>query len=149
MNHDFQVKGYWQGGRGGVGEVAGDHVITRISLPLALGGAARGTNPEEMLVSTAAACFLITLGIVLEKRGIAFDRLDVTSIGTMDAEKLKFTKLVHQPTIHILSSVTADQRATLGDAVKLAEKMCLISNAIRGNVEVDVTWSDANCELAS
>src|SRR5215470_15421504 len=104
MQHEFRITGHWQGGRAGVGETAAEHVSTMISLPRELGGAARGTNPEEMLFSTAAACYLITLGIILEERGIATERLEVVSTGTMDDEKLRITRIVHAPKVVLASA---------------------------------------------
>jgi peroxiredoxin-like protein len=146
MKHEFQVTGHWQGGRAGQGETAAQHVSTMISLPKELGGAARGTNPEEMLFSTAAACYLITLGIILEKRGIPTERLEVITTGTMDDEKLKITKIVHEPKIRLMSAPTAEQQTSIAEAIHRAEQMCLISNAIRGNVEVVVLSTEATCE---
>lgn len=131
-----------------MGETAAQHVSTMISLPRELGGSARGTNPEEMLFSTAAACYLITLGIILEKRGIATERLEVVSTGTMDDEKLKITRIVHEPKVKLASAPTAEQRSSIAEAIRRAEQMCLISNAIRGNVEVAVVWSEASLECS-
>ena len=139
MQHEFLVTGHWQGGRAGVGETAAQHVSTMISLPRELGGSARGTNPEEMLFSTAAACYLI-------KRGIATERLEVVSTGTMDDEKLKITRIVHEPKVKLASAPTAEQRSSIAEAIHRAEQMCLISNAIRGNVEVAVVWNEASLE---
>ena len=117
-----------------------------ISLPKELGGAACGTNPEEMLFTTAAACYLITLGIILEKRNIAAERLEVVTTGTMDDEKLKITRIVHEPRVRLAAAPTAEQRTSLTEAIHRAEQMCLVSNAIRGNVEVAVVWNEASCE---
>jgi peroxiredoxin-like protein len=146
MQHEFRVTGHWQGGRAGQGETAAQHVSTMISLPQELGGSARGTNPEEMLFTTAAACYLITLGIILEKRGIATERLEVVTTGTMDDEKLKITKIVHAPKVVLMAAPSAEQKTSLAEAIHRAEQMCLISNAIRGNVEVTIVWNEASCE---
>jgi len=129
-----------------VGQTAGEHVNTMISLPKGLDGAARGTNPEEMLASTAAACYLITLGIILEKREIAAERLEVTSTLTMDAQKIKITKLVHEPKVKLTSAPTAEQRSSIANAIERAEQMCPIANAIRGNVEIVVVSNEATIE---
>ena len=140
MNHEFTVVGSWEGGRAGLGEIRGEHATTLMSLPRELGGSARGTNPEEMIAATAASCFLITLGIVLEKRGVPVERLEVSTRLTLDAEKLKLTRLVHTPSVRLGAGASDEQRAALGDALLRAEKMCLISNALRGNVEISVDW---------
>jgi hypothetical protein len=55
MQHEFRVTGHWQGGRAGQGETVAEHVSTMISLPKELGGAGRGTNPEEMDVDLEPA----------------------------------------------------------------------------------------------
>lgn len=136
--HEFKVTGHWEGGRGGVGEVQAEHVSTIISLPKSISGSGRGMNPEEMLAATAASCYLATLAIILEKRGIAFARLAVDSICVMDAEKLKISSLTHHPRVELTPGAAAVDKAALTDALHRAEKMCLISNAIRGNVEINL-----------
>lgn len=148
MQHHFQVEGRWQGGQAGNGSISAEHVSTTISLPAALGGSAKGTNPEEMLLGTAAACYLATLAIALEKRGIHPQGLRVQSTGTLDVAKLRITQLVHEPRIQVAIAPTPEQKLAMAEAVHKAEQICLISKAIRGNVEVEVRWDDEACEIA-
>jgi peroxiredoxin-like protein len=117
-----------------------------VSLPRELGGIARGTNPEELLVNTAASCYLITLAIILEKRGIPAERLDIISTGTMDDEKIKITKLVHEPKIKLASAPTVEQLSSIAEAIQRAEQMCPIAKAIRGNVEIVIVSNEATIE---
>jgi peroxiredoxin-like protein len=137
--HDYIIDASWTGGRAGQGETHAKHVSTLVSLPAEIGGAAIGLNPEEMLGQTAGACFLITLAIVLEKRGVPFEKLAVRSTVTFDAERLKVTRIAHAPVVTFGAAATAEQRAGLADAFHRAEQFCVISNAIRNNVEVTVS----------
>lgn len=63
--HDFKVKTSWQGGRNNVGNVQGDILSENISIPASLGGVGIGTNPDEMLVSAASSCYIISLAATL------------------------------------------------------------------------------------
>ena len=63
--HDFKVQTSWQGGRNNVGNVQGDILSENISIPASLGGVGIGTNPDEMLVSAASSCYIISLAATL------------------------------------------------------------------------------------
>ena len=68
VRHDFKVKTEWLGGREEVGKLRGDIINENISIPSSLGGM-EGTNPDELLVSAASSCYIISLAATLEKSG--------------------------------------------------------------------------------
>ncbi len=58
---NLQYKTNWSGGRESVGDLKGDVLSEQISIPSGLGGNGTGTNPDELLVSAASSCYIISL----------------------------------------------------------------------------------------
>lgn len=103
VKHDFKVKTKWQGGRDKVGTVKGDIIESQISIPSSLGGKGIGTNPDEMLVSAASSCYIISLAATLERAGYTDIQIHQQSIGTASFENGKFQMdcITHYPEIHV------------------------------------------------
>lgn len=138
MEHLFQLKAVWNGGRNSEGTIESGNLKTAISIPQPMGGPGVGTNPDEMLLGAAATCYLITLAASLERSGVETENLTLDSEGTVDVTNNIFTykKIVHRP--HITLKADADEH-TIERAKLLAEKAessCMISRAIAGNVEL-------------
>lgn len=89
--HDFKVKTSWQGGRNNVGNVQGDILSENISIPASLGGVGIGTNPDEMLVSAASSCYIISLAATLERAKFTDISIEQQSIGTACLNNGKFS----------------------------------------------------------
>ncbi|MBO3098779.1 OsmC family protein [Gelidibacter pelagius] len=54
-------------------------------------GEGKSTNPDELLAAAHAGCFAMALSLILGKEGYTADALDVSSVVTMDADKLELT----------------------------------------------------------
>ncbi|MCK9910258.1 OsmC family protein, partial [Microbacteriaceae bacterium K1510] len=84
-------------------------------------------------------CYLITLAAVLEKRQSAVQSLTLQSEGivTREGGNLTFSRIVHRPTIVL---VHGDEKAveTATQAAHRAEQACMVSKALKGNVEIIV-----------
>ncbi len=89
--HDFKVQTSWQGGRNNVGNVQGDILSENISIPASLGGVGIGTNPDEMLVSAASSCYIISLAATLERAKFTDISIEQQSIGTACLNNGKFS----------------------------------------------------------
>lgn len=138
--HKFLLTASWNGGRLGQGKIAVGNLKSTVSVPKELDGPGDGTNPEEMLVGAAATCYLITLAAVIERRGLALDELTLTTEGTVVTEGgLHFDKITHYPNIVLKNSSTDDDVKTAEAAAHRAEQACMISKALKGNVEVSVS----------
>ncbi|MBX6396211.1 MAG: SACOL1771 family peroxiredoxin [Alicyclobacillaceae bacterium] len=137
--HRFVLTASWRGGRNGEGEIACGNLRTVVSAPKEMDGPGVGTNPEELLLGAAATCYLITLAAVLERRELPVADLTVTSEGTVGTEGgLRFQKIVHRTRIRLSAGATAEQVEAARQAAERAEQACMISKAVRGNVEVSV-----------
>jgi peroxiredoxin-like protein len=135
----FHLQAKWSGGRNGEGYIESGNLATRVSAPKELDGPGIGTNPEEMLIGAAATCYIITLAAVLEKRELPLVELTLKSEGVLSKEGgLHFTKLIHRPHIVLRQGTTEEQIKTAQLATERAEHACMISKALRGNVEISV-----------
>ncbi|MGC5324766.1 OsmC family protein [Brevibacillus sp. SYSU BS000544] len=137
--HFFHMEANWRGGRLSTGELKGNGMQATISVPAELGGPGQGTNPEEMLIGSAMTCYLITLAAILDKRQIPVESITLHSEGKLTVEEgnLGFRAIIHRPTIRLnQQDEKILQNAT--HAAHRAEQLCMISKALRGNVEVTV-----------
>ncbi|MGX0909608.1 SACOL1771 family peroxiredoxin [Staphylococcus caprae] len=140
VKHDFKVKTKWQGGRDKVGTVKGDIIESQISIPSSLGGKGIGTNPDEMLVSAASSCYIISLAATLERAGYTDIQIHQQSIGTASFVNGKFQidRITHYPEIQVNEANKANLEKRLSKLLEIADRNCMISNSIRNNVEVDI-----------
>ncbi|NEW04588.1 hypothetical protein GK047_00935 [Paenibacillus sp. SYP-B3998] len=135
--HEFGLKATWSGGLYGMGMIQTGSLASSISIPAPLGGPGVGTNPEEMLLGAASTCYLITLGALLERQGI--DQLQLTSQLFVSMKPvMKVSKLIHRPIILVASQTSEDEWDKIKKSAIRAEQTCMISKALRGNVEIVV-----------
>jgi peroxiredoxin-like protein len=135
----FHVEAVWHGGRLGTGELKAGGLQTAISVPVEQGGPGVGTNPEELLIGAAMNCYIITLAAILEKRNFKVQSLTMKSEGilTVESGNLGFRQIVHRPTVVLAEGDEKTVEATIHAAYR-AEQVCMISKAMRGNVEITV-----------
>lgn len=138
--HSFHLKADWPGLRNDVGTIETGNLQTEISIPRELDGPGTGTNPDEMLLGAAATCYLITLAAMLERSKINKEALTMESEGLVDMTNgvLTYKKIIHRPKL-ILKKDASERDFSM--AQKLAEKAegsCMITRAIKGNVEVEL-----------
>ncbi|MCO4446066.1 OsmC family protein [Staphylococcus aureus] len=138
--HDFKVQTSWQAGRNNVGNVQGDILSENISIPASLGGVGIGTNPDEMLVSAASSCYIISLAATLERAKFTDISIEQQSIGTacLNNGKFSMSKIVHHPHIEIPSDQIAQLEKRLPKLITIADNNCMISNAVRNNVDIKI-----------
>lgn len=138
MKHHFTMKLDWPGGRNNIGELEAHKLKTKVSIPKEMDGPDVGTNPDEMLLGASATCYIISLGAMLERANIEAV-LSAESTGIVDVTNGVFTyeRIEHVVTIRLQD----DNEANRNKALLLAEKAegtCMISKALKGNVEIIV-----------
>ncbi len=136
--HHFHLHAHWPGNRNDVGDIQSGNLITKISIPTEMDGPGVGTNPDEMLLGAAATCFIITLAAMMERSNLEKIDLKMDSEGIVDVTNGVFTykEIIHRPQIILKEDASErDQKLALKLAEK-AEKSCMISRAIAGNVEL-------------
>ncbi|MBM7587766.1 peroxiredoxin-like protein [Bacillus pakistanensis] len=136
--HHFHLKAYWPGLRNDIGNIEAENLKTQISIPPEMNGPGIGTNPDEMLLGAAATCYIITLAAMLERSKIHKMSLTMDSEGIVEEMNgvITYKKIIHRPHL-VLHQEATDKQVQL--AQKLAEKAeasCMITRAIKGNVDV-------------
>ncbi|QSO54409.1 OsmC family protein [Alicyclobacillus curvatus] len=97
---------------------------------------AQATSPEEMLLSAAASCYLLTLRTLLSNRNISVASIELhTEARVINDGGLRFDSIVHRPTM-VLERLEDEVR--LRRLAAHAEHACMVSCALRGNVTVSV-----------
>ncbi len=91
------------------------------------------TSPEELLAGAHAACFSMALSNELSSRGHVPTRVAVTAAATFDDGKITTMRL------DVDADVPGTDEAAFGEALAAAEQSCPVSNALRGNVYIEVT----------
>lgn len=135
--HYFHLKADWPGNRNDIGDIQAQNLQTKISIPSEMDGPGIGTNPDEMLLGAATTCYIITLAAMLERSHIEKRSLVVESSAVVDVTNGVFTykKIIHRPTLEIVNE--KDVRMANRLLLK-AEDTCMISRALRGNVEIEL-----------
>lgn len=134
--HRFTLQTNWQGGRNDVGTLEAEHLKTVISVPPEMDGPGVGTNPDEMLLGAAATCYIISLAAMLEIAKIKA-KLSMESDGIVHVVNGVFTyqQIIHKLSIHLDEDNDKHRRMAERLAHK-AERTCMISKALKGNVEI-------------
>jgi peroxiredoxin-like protein len=140
MSHRFFINGTWEGDRNGSGIIqSAGGLNTAVSAPKEFDGPGIGSNPEELLISSANTCYMITLAAMFSNRKMKVEKLAVVSEGVLEKEegKMKFKRIIHRPEITISSSenVTVEKLQEL--AIR-AEEKCFISITLRNSLEFSV-----------
>ncbi len=138
--HTFEVESIWTGDADGDGMLKGPDFHLDYNRPACLGGPGNQTNPEEMLVAAVVSCYSITLAGMAEGRRLPVTRIDVASEGDVvrgEDRRLKFTAIRLRPRIFTTSTDEVQQQKIL-DSAHRAEDYCLVSQAMRGIVEITV-----------
>jgi peroxiredoxin-like protein len=131
------LKTVWYGNTKGNGKIQTNNLETNIAIPEALGGSGEGAEPKGLLVSSAVACYTMTLVAILEARKLPVARL------TMDSEasnsKEEGFKIIHYPHIILSANATEDQIQLANRAIMAADKGCAVGNMLKkADVQIEI-----------
>lgn len=110
----------------------------------ALEGKAGVVNPEELLLSAVAACFVQTWAIFIGKLSLPIPapRVDLACALAKDpAGGYRITRI--DVAARVPPALLAERRADVDKSLSLAEKYCIVSKAVRGSVPVSVAAAPA------
>lgn len=138
--HHFHLIANWPGLRNDIGTIDAGNLITEVSIPPEMDGPGVGTNPDEMLLGAAATCYIITLAAMMERSKLDKEALTMESVGIVDVTKgvITYRKIIHKPHIVLKSDATEKDEVLAQKLAEKAETSCMISRAIKGNVEVEL-----------
>ena len=108
-----------------------------VSFPRRIGDAEGVTSPEELIAAAHASCYAMALNATLGRKGVQASKTDVTATVTADKGDagIKITNSKLTVVAHGLSGIPKEQFA---EVAREAESKCPVSNALRGNLQIDV-----------
>jgi osmotically inducible protein OsmC len=95
------------------------------------------TSPEELIAAAHASCFAMAFSNTLAEQGNEPEELNISAICTFDADQLKVTTMV----LDVHGQVPGLDAEGFQNAAEQAEQGCPVSNALRGNVDIQVNAS--------
>jgi organic hydroperoxide reductase OsmC/OhrA len=133
----FPISVRWRGGRLVHADARDKDSLELATPPEFLGGLVGYWSPEDLLVASAASCFILTLAAVVERRETPLIDATVTATGHMsrrDDGRFGFTVIEIDA---LLETIPGAEQAVSRAAVA-AEERCLISQALDVPVHVAV-----------
>jgi osmotically inducible protein OsmC len=111
-----------------------------VAFPKRIGEPGGQTSPEELIAGAHAICFAMVVNAAIGKKGGSIAKTTVTCTVTADKSdagiKITTSKLDVKA-----EGVKGVEPGAFEAFVKEAEKGCPVSNALRGNVDIQVTAS--------
>ena len=95
------------------------------------------TSPEELIAAAHASCFAMAFSNTLAEQGNEPEELNISAVCTFDADQLKVTTMV----LDVSGRVPGLDAEGFQNAADQAEQVCPVSNALRGNVDIQVNAS--------
>jgi len=103
-------------------------------------GDGKSTNPDELLAAAHAGCFAMALSLILGEAGFTADSLEVTSVVTMNADKLELTGS-HLTLKARIPNISKDKFMECANA---ASDNCPVSNALSLKITLDAELEKNN-----
>ena len=123
------IKLVWNGEVTGDGTIESGQLNTDIAIPTPLGGSGEGANPKDLLVSSAATCYLTTLVSILQNRDIPVEAKEMHS--DMEIGEDKSMTIIHQPRLTLSSDAVTEDKAAAEKAMDGANKACFIGKVLK------------------
>ncbi|CAN5629745.1 SACOL1771 family peroxiredoxin [soil metagenome] len=140
--HEYPLNVAWTGGRGGSGTITplASGFEIPIAVPPEFQGPGGATNPEELLTSAIAGCYSITFGIIAANRRLPIVSVRTEALGEVEQDGANFAykRVTLRPTITLASGATDQQVAQTTEFAHKADLYCIVTNAVRGKVEVTI-----------
>jgi organic hydroperoxide reductase OsmC/OhrA len=108
----------------------------RVGPPPQFDGSPGHHSPEDLLLAAVASCHMTTLVALSRRKELAIKSYVAKAAGTLEKTKegIRFTSIQ----LSVDASTTVGREAELTNLIELAETHCIVSNALRLNVELDV-----------
>jgi OsmC subfamily peroxiredoxin len=99
-------------------------------------GAERKDEPEELVAAAHASCFAMALALVLGKANATPEQLVVRAACTLD--EVAGAPRITRSALEVHGRVSNLDEGAFAEAVDEASRLCPVSNALTGNVEITV-----------
>ncbi|MFN3573145.1 MAG: organic hydroperoxide resistance protein [Phenylobacterium sp.] len=123
------------GGRDGHAETPDGLLKVDLAMPPELGGKGNGTNPEQLFAAGYAACFESAMRYVARQKKLGLKNASVTATVQLHPRDGGGFKLA----VKLDAEVEGLDEAAARGLVETAHQVCPYSNAVRGNIDVELT----------
>ncbi|MGE5787834.1 MAG: OsmC family protein, partial [Myxococcales bacterium] len=108
----------------------------RVGPPPQFDGRTGHQSPEDMLLAAVASCHMTTLVALARRKAVPIKRYISKACGTLEKTKdgLRFTSI----RLHVEASTDTGREGELTSLIEQAETHCIISNALRVKVELEI-----------
>lgn len=94
------------------------------------------TSPEELIAAAHASCFAMALSLVLGENQTPAERVEVAASCTLD--EVDGAPRITTMRLSVGAQVPGVEPADFASLVERAGALCPVSNALRGNVEIEL-----------
>ena len=108
-----------------------------VTFPRRIGDAEGGTSPEELIAGAHAICFAMVINAAIGKKGGSIGKTHVTCTVTADKGDAGI-KIVTSKLSLTVEGLTGMEANAFDAFAREAEKGCPVSNALRGNVAIEL-----------
>ena len=112
---------------------AGEFALT-VDEPVDVGGTNQGPQPTEVFLASIASCFTLALSYAAGKRSVELTHLEVSATGLYDGPRFS--------AIEITADIGCDP-AEVDRLVSVAERVCYVTNTIRGQPPISISATGA------
>ena len=120
-------------------ELSGDNLpVIEAAAPTGFGGPGDVWSPEDLLMSSVAACTILSFKAIAQISKLAWESLECVSEGTLDRVERTtlFTKVVTRATLTISNEEDREKAEKL---LNKAEQTCLVSNSLSAQCSIECT----------
>ena len=108
-----------------------------MTFPSRIGEPAGQTSPEELVAAAHASCFAMALNATVGRKGGSIAKTQVTA--TVSADKSDAgIKLTTSKLKVVAEGLQGIEKSQFAEVAKEAEGKCPISNALRGNLQIEL-----------
>lgn len=108
-----------------------------VTFPSRIGEPAGHTSPEELMAASHAACYAMALNATLGRKQGSASRTLITATVTADKSDAGI-KLISSKLKVTAEGLQGIEKSQFAEVAREAESKCPISNAIRGNLQIEV-----------
>jgi osmotically inducible protein OsmC len=135
-----RASGAWEGDlKGGSGTFSTQSGALK-DVPFSLGtrfGDVPGTNPEELIAAAHAGCFSMALTAYLGRHDIQSNRIETKALCVLEPLESGGFKIAKMH-LNVTGDVPGLDEAAFQEHARAAEQTCPVSNALRGNVAIEL-----------
>ena len=108
-----------------------------VTFPRRVGDPQGGTSPEELIATAHAVCYAMVINAAIGKKGGSIERTSVTCTVTADKSDAGI-KIMTSKLAVAVEGLKGMEPGAFDAFAKEAEKGCPVSNALRGNLNIEV-----------